>query len=59
MTIGLFIYKIISSYKRLAYIKFEQKKAVVGYIKGVLSVIPQETLDYRYNLTLRKPDYLL
>tara|TARA_Y100000389_G_C17464492_1_gene524393 strand:- start:3676 stop:4830 length:1155 start_codon:yes stop_codon:yes gene_type:complete len=38
---------------------YEQRKAVVENIKGIASVIPQETLDYRDNLNLIKPDFVV
>lgn len=57
--IGLLTDKAISSYKRLPYLSFEQRKIVVESIKGVKSVIAQETLDYRPNLKTLKPDFVV
>ena len=59
VTIGLLTDKAIASYKRLPYMNYEQRKSVVENIKGVASVIPQETLDYRDNLNLIKPDFVV
>jgi phosphoenolpyruvate phosphomutase / 2-hydroxyethylphosphonate cytidylyltransferase len=59
VTIGLLTDKAIASYKRLPYMNYEQRKAVVENIKGIASVIPQETLDYRDNLNLIKPDFVV
>jgi phosphoenolpyruvate phosphomutase / 2-hydroxyethylphosphonate cytidylyltransferase len=39
--------------------QYEQRKAVVQEIKGVIKVIPQHTLDYRDNLKNLKPDYVV
>ena len=59
VTIGLLTDKAIASYKRLPYMTYEQRKEVVSNIKGVVGVIPQETLDYRPNLIALKPDYVV
>ena len=59
VTVGLLTDEAIASYKRLPYMKYEQRKAVVEEIKGVCDVIPQCTLDYRNNLTKLKPDYVV
>jgi phosphoenolpyruvate phosphomutase / 2-hydroxyethylphosphonate cytidylyltransferase len=59
VTIGLLTDAAIASYKRLPYMTFEQRKAVVGSLKGVARVVPQETLDYVPNLRSYKPDYVV
>lgn len=59
VTVGLLTDKAISSYKRLPYMTYEQRKAVIENIKGVKEVIPQDTLDYRPNLELIKPDIVV
>lgn len=59
VTVGLLTDKAIASYKRLPYMTYEQRKAVIENIKGVKEVIPQETLDYRPNLELIKPDIVV
>lgn len=38
---------------------YEQRKAVIENIQGVKEVIPQDTLDYRPNLELVKPDIVV
>lgn len=57
--IGLLTDKAIASYKRLPYLPFEMRKAVIEAIKGVKAVIAQETLDYRPNLESLKPDFVV
>lgn len=57
--LGLLTDKAIASYKRLPYMSFENRKAVVENIKGVNRVVAQETLDYRPNLRKYKPDYVI
>jgi phosphoenolpyruvate mutase len=59
VTVGLLTDKAIASYKRLPYMSYEQRKAVIENIKGVKEVIPQDTLDYRPNLELVKPDIVV
>ena len=50
VTVGLLTDKAIASYKRLPYLTYEEREAVVVGLKGVFKVVPQETLDYRPNL---------
>ena len=59
VVVGLLTDKAIASYKRLPYMTFEQRKSVIENIKGVTSVISQETLDYRDNLEKEKPDFVI
>jgi phosphoenolpyruvate mutase len=59
VTVGLLTDAAIASYKRLPYMSFEQRRAVIENIKGVARVVPQETLDYRPNLEKFKPDYVV
>lgn len=57
--VGLLTDGAIASYKRLPYMNYEQRKAVIENIKGVTHVIAQDTLDYRPNLEKIKPDYVV
>jgi len=57
--VGLLTDKAIASYKRVPFMTFEQRKVVVENIKGVVQVVPQETLDYAPNLQKLKPDYVV
>lgn len=59
VTVGVLTDKAIASYKRLPYITYEERKAVVEAMKGVSQVVPQETLDYRPNLEKYKPDIVV
>ncbi|HIP20174.1 MAG TPA: phosphoenolpyruvate mutase [Sulfurimonas sp.] len=59
LTIGLLTDKAIASYKRLPYMAYEQRKSVIENIKGVVKVVPQDTLDYRPNLEDIKPDIVV
>lgn len=57
--IGLLTDSAIASYKRLPFMNFEQRKAVIENIKGVAYVVPQNTLDYVPNLKEIKPDFVV
>ena len=59
VTIGLLTDSAIASYKRLPFMSFEQRLAVVSSIVGVAKVVPQETLDYRPNLLELRPRYVV
>jgi len=59
VTVGVLTDKAIASYKRLPYLSFEQRKLIVESLKGVSKVVTQDTLDYRPNLLLLKPDFVV
>ncbi len=59
VVVGLLTDKAIASYKRLPFMSYEQRKIVIENIKGVVRVIPQETLDYEDNLRMLRPDYVV
>ena len=57
--VGLLTDSAIASYKRLPYMSFDQRLAVIENIKGVSRVIAQETLDYIPNLRLLRPNFVV
>jgi len=59
VTVGVLTDKAIASYKRLPFMTYEQRKEIVENIKGVTRVISQDSLDYRSNLTLLKPNIVV
>ena len=59
VTVGLLTDPAIASYKRLPHMTYEQRRAVVENLKGVVQVVPQQTLDYVPNLRQLKPDYVV
>jgi len=59
VTVGVLTDEAIASYKRLPFLSFEQRQAVVESIKGVTRVVAQTTLDYRENLRQFKPDFVV
>lgn len=59
VTVGLLTDMAIASYKRLPFLSFEERRVIVENIKGVVRVVPQETLDYVPNLRALKPDFVV
>ncbi|MET8327065.1 phosphoenolpyruvate mutase [Streptomyces sp. NPDC005181] len=59
ITIGLLTDAAIASYKRLPHMTYEQRRAVIESLKGVIAVVPQHTLDYTENLQAVRPDYVV
>jgi phosphoenolpyruvate phosphomutase len=59
VTVGLFSDEAVASYKRVPYLNYEQRKAVVESIKGVSHVVKQNEKDYEPNLRKYKPDYMV
>jgi len=59
VTVGVLTDEAIASYKRLPYMNYEQRKSIVNNLKGVMDVIPQDTLDYVPNLRKLKPDFVV
>ena len=59
VTVGLLTDSAIASYKRLPFMSFEERYAVVAALKPVSKVVPQTTLDYVPNLQELKPDYVV
>lgn len=57
--VGLHTDDVIRGYWRNPIMKYEERKEVVSNIKGVISVIPQDSLDQVQNLIKLKPDYVL
>ncbi len=59
VTVGLLTDKAIASYKRVPFMAWEQRAEVVSQLKGVVEVVPQDTLDYIPNLRQYKPDVVV
>lgn len=59
VVVGLLTDEAIASYKRLPYMSFEQRRAVVESLKHVDEVVAQESLDYVPNLRSLKPDFVV
>lgn len=59
VVIGLFTDKAVAEHKRLPYLTYEQRKAVVENIRNVSRVVPQDEWSYVPNLKALKPDYII
>ena len=59
VTVGLLNDKAISSYKKIPFMSFEQRREVVEGIKYVSETVEQKTLDYTDNLKQIKPHYVV
>jgi len=59
VVIGLLTDKAIAEYKRVPILSYDQRKVIIENIKGVYKVIPQETWDYKSNLLMLKPNYVV
>ena len=59
VTVGLLTDEAISTYKKLPHLNYRQREIVLKNIKYVNKVIPQKTLDYRPNLNLLRPNYVV
>jgi phosphoenolpyruvate mutase len=59
VTVGLLTDRAIASYKRLPYLTFDQRWAVIAHVEFVHDVVAQETLDYTANLRRLRPDFVV
>jgi len=57
--VGLHTDDVIRGYWRNPIMKYQERKEVVNNIKGVVSVVPQDSLDQVPNLIELKPDYVV
>ena len=57
--VGLLTDKAIASYKKIPHLSYKQREIVLKNIKFVKKVIPQKTLDYRPNLKMIKPNFVV
>mgnify|MGYP000052233532 CR=1 FL=1 len=59
VTVGLLTDSAIASYKRVPFMEWARRAEVVGALKSVDKVVPQETLDYTPNLRQLRPDFVV
>ena len=57
--VGLLTDTAIISYKNIPTLNYKQREIIIKNIRLVKKVIPQNTLDYRPNLELLRPDYVV
>jgi len=56
---GILTDEVVSSYKRYPLLPYDERKKVMGSIKGISEIVPQITLSYADNLRKYKPDYVV
>jgi phosphoenolpyruvate phosphomutase len=59
LLVGLLTDRAIAEHKRLPFLTYEQRKAVIENIKGVSRVVPQKEWSYVPNLRTYKPDAII
>ncbi|MGX2985111.1 phosphoenolpyruvate mutase [Helicobacter sp. 23-1048] len=59
VVVGLLTDKAIASYKRLPYMNYDQRKAVLESIALIDRVIPQDTLSYEGNIRALRPAFVI
>ena len=58
LTVGVLTDEVIGHNKRVPLMNFEQRKAIINSIKGVSTVVAQDTLEYTKNLEEIRPDFV-
>lgn len=59
VVIGLYTDRAVADHKRLPYLSYEQRKAVVENIRNVSEIVPQDEWSYVPNLKKLRPDYII
>ncbi|MDA9624248.1 phosphoenolpyruvate mutase [Pelagibacteraceae bacterium] len=59
VVVGLLTDQAIASYKAIPTLNYKQREVILKNLKQVSRVMPQHTLDYRPNLNLIKPNFVL
>jgi phosphoenolpyruvate mutase len=57
--VGLLTDEAIATYKSLPFLSYSQREMVLKNLKMVSQVIPQQTLDYSFNLEKIKPNFFV
>ncbi len=57
--IGLHTDEAVASYWRVPFLSYNERKKIIENIKGVDSIVPQDTFDQLPNLKKYKPDYVI
>ena len=59
VTVGVLSDEAVAGYKRVPLVPYEQRVQVVESLSDVYSVVKQNTLSYKNNLFMFKPDYIV
>tara|TARA_B100001287_G_C22682126_1_gene531084 strand:+ start:180 stop:1490 length:1311 start_codon:yes stop_codon:yes gene_type:complete len=59
VVIGLLTDKAIAKYKRLPHLDYKKRELIVRNIKGVVKVVPQDSMNHKKNLKKIKPNFVV
>ena len=59
VVVGLMTDEAIASYKNIPHFDYNNRELLLKNFKQIKKIIPQNSLDYTYNLNLIKPDYVV
>jgi len=59
LTVGVLTDRAISSYKKIPFMRFDQRKLIFENIKGVSNVVAQDSTSYVDIITKLKPDFVV
>jgi len=59
VTVGLLTKTAIAEMNDTAYLKYEQRQAVINSLSMVANVVPQETASYKKNLISLQPNFVI
>ena len=59
LMVGVMTDEAIARFKRFPTVTFEERCEIVSSLKGVSSVVPQDSIDYEKNLLKYKPDIVV
>lgn len=57
--VGLLTDAAVADYKRLPYLKYDQRMKIIENMVGVSEVVPQNEWDYASNIRKYKPDFMV
>lgn len=59
LTVGVLTDEAVMSYKRFPLLPYEERKSLFENIKGVESVVKQDSLSYKKNIEKMRPDFVV
>lgn len=59
LIVGVLTDEVVASYKRFPLLTYKERAEIIGNIKGVAAVVPQDTLSYIKNIEKYKPDIIV
>ena len=59
LIVGLFTDEVIGKYKRVPLLDYHQRKTILSNLRNVKKIVPQNSISYKENLLLYKPDIVV